>query len=107
MAAGLIRVKLRASTICRNKCPTGDLEVDADAVTGVDVPDAEGVIRRVVEGGISASAVAAMVVLLNVDVVVIMSAAALIVDVENVFIVKLSMAKPDPDIAAVLDFLIR
>src|SRR5690349_20267505 len=88
IAAGLIKVKLRASIICKKRCPTGDLDVDADSVTGVDVPDAEGVIRRVVEGGISASAVALMVALL-VDAAVladavVMPAAAFVVDMENV-----------------------
>ena len=108
----MINVKLRASTICKKRCPTGDLDVDADAVTGVDVPDAEGVIRRVVEGGISASAVALMVALLLaagvfVDVVV-MPPAAFVIDMENVLLLdELSMAKFDPDKAAVLDFLIR
>jgi hypothetical protein len=103
----LIRVKLRASTICRKRWPTGDLEVDADAVTGVEVPDAEGVIRRVVEAGASASVCAGIVVLLVAGVAVVMSAAALDVDVENMVLVELSMAMPDPDKAAVLDFLIR
>lgn len=102
---------MRASTICKKRCPTGDLEVDADAVTGVDVPDAEGVIRRVVEGRISASAVALMVALLlaaGVFVGAATPAAAFVVDMENVLLLdELSMARLDPDKAAVLDFLIR
>lgn len=101
---------MRASTICKKRCPTGDLEVDADAVTGVDVPDAEGVIRRVVEGRISVSAVALMVALLLAESVFVdvMPTGVFVVDVENVLLRdELSMARLDPDKAAVLDFLIR
>jgi hypothetical protein len=111
MAAGLISVKLRASTICKKRCPTGDLEVDTGSVTGVEVPEVEGVNRRVVEE-ISASedVIEVVVLLLLVESVVnIKPAAALVVDgaaFERVFFGEASET-PDPERAALLDFLTR